>query len=118
MATISDEVKSFVIAVRVLSRNNPNIEITSDKSRIKLLIEINELLDNKALRKHVLAAITGLPITSQSQLTQASTSTIIDQLVNGRDNVRIIKSIEEAVRKGFAQDPLGFKPQLLYPWER
>ena len=121
--TIEDDVQQFVIAVRVLSRRFDDYvwQGSSDLSRTCLLLMVEGMLKNKALRVHVLSAITGLPLTSQNQLMQVSTSTLIGQFKKEgeeKNNERIIKYIEETIRKGFAQDPLGFKPQLLYPWER
>ena len=121
METIQDEVRGFVIAVRILSRNIENIELATDRSRTCLLLTVEGMLKNKALRVHVLAAITGIPITTQSLLCQASTSAMIDQFkTKGEEerNERIIQYIEEDIRAHFAKDPLGFDPHDLYSWER
>ena len=118
--TIEDEVQQFVIAVRVLSRryDDQAIRFPSWKSMTKLRLQIEEQLENKKMRVPVLAAITGLPITSSKQLCQPSVSTLIDQTLEERKGEHIIKYIEDNVRKGIAQDPIGFKPWNLYPWEK
>jgi len=120
MKATLDEVKGFVIAVRILSRNIENINLATPLSMTCLRLFMEDYLVNKALRVHVIAAITGLPITTQLRLTQASTSAMIGQFkTKGEEerNERIIKYVEEDVRAGFAKDPLGFDPQHLYPWE-
>ena len=120
MKATLDEVKGFVIAVRILSRNIENINLATPLSMTCLRLFMEDYLVNKALRVHVIAAITGLPITTQLRLTQASTSAMIGQFkTKGEEerNERIIKYVEEDVRAGFAKDPFGFDPQHLYPWE-
>ena len=121
--TIEDDVQQFVIAVRVLSRHFDDYALrpTTNKSRTCLRLTLEGMLENKALRKPVIAAITGIPIVSQNQLFQPSTSALIGQFKKEgeeKNNERIIKYIEETIRKGFAKDPLGFKSSNLYPWEK
>ena len=112
-----NDVKRFVIAVRVLSRRSDNYNSASQKSHTKLVIQMQHALKNQNNRKYVISAITGLPITSQKELTQASVSALIDQTLEGSSD-NIIKQIEETIEKKFIEDPIGFFPWNLFPWER
>lgn len=114
--TTQDQIKQFVISVRTRSRAEMNIGGPSRDSVIKLIIQMNKALKNKHLRIHVLSAITGLPITSQNNLTQGSTSVLIDETKDSKSN-NILRDIEDQVAAGFALDPIHFRPSRLYPWE-
>lgn len=111
-----DQIKQFIIAVRTRSRAEMNTNTASRKSEIRLIIQLNAALWDKSLRDPVLAAITGLRITSQDQLTQGSTSVMIDETNNGKSD-EILRAIEEEVAAGFAKGPIRFRPFRLYPWE-
>jgi len=107
-------VKQFIISVRRRALQDETHAGTSRESRIKLIIELNERLSDKLMRVPVLQAITGLPITSQNQLTQAYTSVLIDEVINERDlNSKTIAYIEKLVK-----ERTGIKTWELYPWDR
>jgi hypothetical protein len=113
---MEQKVKEFIISVRLRSRAEMNVNGSSRKSVKRLIIQMTDALENKKLRNHVLAAITGLPITSQNQLTQGSTSILIDETNDGKSN-EILRAIEEVVAAGFAKDPIHFRPCTLFQWE-
>ncbi len=91
---ISDNVAKFVVAVRGMMQQDTQYMPVTRKTEQKLIIEITKRLKNKASRKDVLRAITGLfQIQSQSDLTQHTQCVIIDMIQEGRfDNE--IKQIE------------------------
>ncbi len=91
---ISDNVVKFVVAVRGMMQQDTQYMPVTRKTEQKLIIEITKRLKNKASRKDVLRAITGLfQIQSQSDLTQHTQCVIIDMIQEGRfDNE--IKQIE------------------------
>jgi hypothetical protein len=107
-------VKQFVIAVRRRASQDEYFLATTDKSRVKLIIELSSRLTNKANRKSVLQAITGIPLQSQNQLTQWYTSAIIDEVINvSLSYPGTVAFIEKLVEK-----PTGFKAWDLFPWDK
>ena len=108
------EKTQFVNAVYVLAMADTYYGSPSLKSIQRMNIQIGKPLENKALRKPVISAIVGFSIASTKQLTQVHVSALIEETLEHKSD-HIIESIEEDVRQGFAQDPLGFKPWDLYP---
>lgn len=79
---IPENVISFIIAVRRRAMGDELYLPSSIKSMQKLAIEISERIENPKNRKKVLQVITGLPITTQKNLTQYYTSVLIDEIIN------------------------------------
>ena len=114
----NEKVKQFVIAVRTRAKQDEIFSGTSDKSRKKLIILLNKQLRNKDNRIRVLQAITGLPITTQNNLTQWMTSVLIDQVINANTrNETTLMDIERALEEH--NSTKGTQPAWeLFPWER
>ena len=110
---VPNYIKQFVIAVRRRALQDEGFVETTDKSRTKLIIEISSKLEDKTDRIPVLQAITGIPLTSQNQLTQAYTSVLIDEVINvNSENQNAIAFIERLVKKR-----TSLKPWQLFPWD-
>jgi len=113
MSYTPDEVKQFIIAVRRKASGDIAYAKTTQKSFGRLRSEITKRLRDPDKRISVLAAITGLPITSQKQLTQHWTSVLIDEVVNDSKKFDITISFTE----GFIEGQTGIVPWRIYPWE-
>jgi hypothetical protein len=107
-------VKQFIIAVRRRAMQDDLFIQTTPKSRTKLLLEIQSRLADKNNRKGVLQAITGIPLQSQNQLTQAYTSTLIDEVINVSLSYPSTLSHIERLLK----EPTGLKAWDLFPWDK
>lgn len=117
---MNDNVKQFIVAVRVKARQDDTYAGPSPKSILKLLLLLEGtkdqpgLLKNKANRKPWLQAVTGLPLTSSKNLTQWYVSTLIDEVINAKPGV--IEEIERLLeeRSGREGDPAWG----LFEWEK
>ena len=107
-----NEIREFVITVRVCARADEFFAGTSDKARIKLIIELEHSLVNKENRLKFLQAVTGLPLDTQNRLTAHYTSVLIEETIDGR-NKKAIQDIERYIEG----KPDCF-PWDLFPWER
>jgi hypothetical protein len=112
----NNSIRDFIISVRVRSRANQNLNGPSKKSVIRLIIQMEKALSNKKLRIPVLQAITGLAIIHSYSLTQGQISVLIDETIDNKGDYALAL-IEKDVQMGFAEDPIGFHPADLYPWE-
>ncbi len=117
LESMEDKLKQFIIAVRMRSRASQEYDHqTTAASRTKLIIQIEEVLQDKKNRIPVLAAITGLPITSQNQLSQSTTSVLIDETIGDKSN-EILRQIEADIIEGITKNAALFNPSQLYSWE-
>jgi hypothetical protein len=112
VVTTSEEVKQFIISVRRHAMKDESWHGASNKARIKLIIQLNKALRDPDNRVAVLAAITGLNITSQYNLTGYYTSVLIEETLDGKCN-SIIGEIESNVEERNIPRPCD-----LYPWDR
>ena len=114
-------VKAFVIAIRRLSMRDTTGAGTSRNSRITLILLLESGLKNKENRVAVLQALTGLPIATQNNLTQASTSALIDQLIGEMNGEKpcLTRESRSVIRitEGLVEDGVVRYPWLLYPWD-
>ena len=108
---LSEKTKAWIITVRGLS-NQDNLYLSPSHREghdqvTTLIILMNKALSlekNEKMRKSILAFITGLPITSQSQLTMHTHSVLIDQLHDGghNDEIREIANyLKDATQTSF-----------------
>lgn len=95
--SIPEHIESFVITIRTLAMNDTTYHSSSRKSILKLMIMIKDNLDNPDNRIPVLQMITGLPISSQNNLTQHYTSVLINELLNLPPKSTILYDIEKLV---------------------
>lgn len=70
----------FMTSFRMASAADESWHRATDKSRTRLLLDLQKRLVNKDNRVHVLAALIGQPIQSQNELTQGTTSALIKEL--------------------------------------
>jgi hypothetical protein len=106
-------VKQFIISVRRQAVKDEYFQGTTDKSRVKLIILLNEQLQDKNNRIAVLQAITGIPLQSQNNLTQFYTSILINEVIDATaTNPTTIAHIERMVK-----ERTGFKSWELFPWD-
>ena len=112
MNILSDkEVEAFVVSVRRRAMSDQDFSSATQKQVIRLIIQIENALVHKKHRVRVLAAITGLPIKSQNELTFWYHSVLIDETKEGKAN-DIIGRIEGFV----AEYPIAQAHGLL-PWD-
>ena len=108
---INVTVEKFIIAVRISAQADENPYGASDKSRVCLILGIEECLQDKKNRVKVLQAITGLPLSSQNHLTQVYQSVLIHELKNNLGWHDIISRIEQTV----IETGTGRNPWEIYP---
>lgn len=112
MNILSDkEVEAFVISCRRRALADQEFLRPTQKQVVKLIIQIDNALVHKKNRVRVLAAITGLNIKHQPELTLFYHSVLIDETLDGRAN-GIIGKIEDLV----TQYPVEQAYRLL-PWD-
>jgi len=107
-----DHIREFVITIRVLARNDMYFLQVSNGARGLVISNIEKALANKANRMPVLRAITGINITSSKQLTAHYASTIIEEIIDGK-NRETLQNIER-----FIESRIDFDPRDLFPWEK
>jgi hypothetical protein len=91
-------VEAFVISVRRRALADQEFSAPTKPQVIRLIIQIENALVHKKHRVRVLAAITGLPIKSQTELTFHYHSVLIDETKEGKaDDIlgRIERFVEE-----------------------
>jgi hypothetical protein len=105
------EVECFVISVRRRALADQEFSAPTHKQVIRLIIQMENALVHRKNRVRVLAAITGLPLRSQNDLTFHYHSVLIDETVDGRAD-GILGRIESAV----TEYPVEQAYRLL-PWD-
>jgi hypothetical protein len=105
------EVEAFIVSVRRRALTDQEFYYRTEAQRIRLIIQIENALVHKKHRVRVLAAITGLPIKSQNELTSWYHSILIDETKEGAAD-DIIGRIE-----GFVSDYPISKAHDLLPWD-
>jgi hypothetical protein len=108
----SDELKQFVISVRLRALEDRTFQYRTDRQCRRLVIQIEKALKNPQNRKKVLAAIMGLPLRTQNELTYWQHHVLIDETKEESDAVLLqeIEALIEAVA--------DCKPADLFPWCR
>ena len=105
------EIEAFVVSVRRRALADQEFSAPTQKQVVRLIIQIENALVHKKHRVRVLAAITGLPIKSQTELTFHYHSVLIDETLEGRAD-ELIGQIEGLV----AEYPIALAHTLL-PWD-
>jgi hypothetical protein len=70
-------------------QQDSRFDAVGEKAKIKLIIQLNNILFDKDDRKDVLRIITGLPIASQNNLTHHTTCVLIDHTLEGEHDAEI-----------------------------
>jgi len=105
------EVEAFVVSVRRRAMTDEEFGAPTKKQVIRLIIQMENALVDKKNRVRVLAAITGLPLKSQNELTFHYHTVLIDETMEGRSD-GIIGEIEKYI----TEYPIAQAPYLL-PWD-
>ena len=105
------EVEAFVISCRRRALADQNFLVAPPKQIVKLIIQLEGALVHKKNRVRVLAAITGINIKSQSELTLYYHSVLIDETLDGRAD-GIIGKIEDFVTQYLIE-----QAYRLLPWD-
>ena len=106
---VTEKTKLSVIAIRIVAAGDTTFAASSRKSVLRLMMELETRLANEDNRIPVLQALTGIPITSQTQLTQQYTSAIIDEVIHGDRN--IISETERLI-----EEHPDIRPFRIFPW--
>ena len=107
-----EQVKEFIIAIRVNARKDIYYDDPGRDAVIKLIIQLKEILLNPDDRIRVLQAITGLPIASSNNLTHNYICLLIGETLDGK-NSDVIQIIER-----YSQSRPDSLAWHLFPWER
>lgn len=112
---LSEEALQFITTARGLMRQDTQFSEVSKKARVKLLIQLEEMLEDKENRKPVLRLITGLPISTQNNLTHHTTCTLIELTLDGAHE-KEIREIEHFIER-LAEDQPGIDAEhLIKEW--
>jgi hypothetical protein len=106
--TCSEELKQFIKSCRTRALHDEEFGVRTGKQAQKRAIQIGEGLRNPRNRRAVLQAITGLPISSQKELTFWYHSVLIEETIDGHPDT-LLREIEKAV-----EDTAGCSPWDLY----
>ncbi len=96
MGDVSEELRQFILACRTRALQDEEFGYRTNAQATRLVIQIEAALKNKKNRKAVLQAITGLPISSQNELTFWYHSVLIEETLEGRSDA-LLREIEMAV---------------------
>jgi len=107
-------IREFVITIRVCARADALFLKATPKAMGRLRMDLEKSLADNSRESRIsfLQAVTGLKITSQTQLTAHYTSVLIEETYEGK-NRDIIQNIE-----GFIKSRITFNPWSLFPWEK
>ncbi|MFH1118617.1 MAG: hypothetical protein V1775_02255 [Bacteroidota bacterium] len=105
------EIEALVRSIRrrAMSDNSPNSP--TDKQVKALVVGLGKILRDPRNRKKVLAAITGLNLKSQKELTFWYHSVLIDE-TRQEKNYNVFRRIETVVEDQFVQNTFR-----LFPWD-
>jgi hypothetical protein len=101
---LSKESIGFIVAARNLANRDNLFSPATNKTMTKLVIQLDERLQDKKNRKVWLRMVTGLPITSQKQLTHQSQSAIIGLIESGKYDEQV-REIEDYITSYIEEHP-------------
>lgn len=92
---VDPDFQKFVLAVRVRAMDDRNYLETPPGNRTSLIMVLNKMLANSKHRVRVLQLLTGLPLSSQKEMTLHYTEVLKDELTT---NIYATKAIAYAER--------------------
>ena len=112
---LSKRTRQFIVAIRTSALKDNVYLPATQKTKTRLVIQIHNRLKHPPNRKYVLQAITGLPLSSQNNLTAHYHSVLIQETLEDDKCLVPLRELEERILEGFERDPFGFEPWGLFP---